>query len=67
MSIFCAKTVGNNLCTVSTAYNLLLCGWYFIGWFKDKTLEKIFKEVKKVLPHWELQIVPEINTERRFY
>ena len=30
------------------------------------TLERMFEEVKKVLPKWGLQIAPEKNTERRF-
>ena len=30
------------------------------------TLERVFVEVKKVLPKWGLQIPPEKNTERIF-
>ena len=31
------------------------------------TLEKMFEEVKKILPCWGLQIVPEKHIKRRFY
>ena len=30
------------------------------------TLERMFKEAKKILPCWGLQIAPETNTKRRF-